>query len=200
VEGVSLKIAVQKPVALSHGNLVAFQSKVIHTDKGVAGILEDAPGTDEHGQLFFRAGQGHIRYLPLNFEARRQMGVVVQGNSLGPKVCNLLDGAGQTGFRLPGEAVNQIGVNGFETEIPRPAHGLTNHFIGLDPIDRLLHTQVQVLNSEADAIEAQATKQPQTSLVHGAWINLDGIVATVIFTQGEVSGHVIDQFGDLGIT
>ena len=56
---------------------------MIHADQQVTLSLKHLSGAAEHTQLFIRGGQGLLANLPLNLEARREMGIVVKRNPLG---------------------------------------------------------------------------------------------------------------------
>ncbi len=87
-----------------------------------------------------------------------------------------------------GQAVDQVQVDGTEAQPTRfIQHGL-GHFPGLDAIHRLLHFGIHILDTQADAVEAQVPECLQCVLVHFARVNLHAVIP--VFT-----GLQVEQFG-----
>ena len=131
---------------------------MVHADISVALLLKHFSGPGQHAQFLFRAGQGLFLDLALDLEPGREVGVVVQGNAIRPERQQLLQCPCQARFRLPGKPVNQICIDGAKTKVATPLHGVTDQLIGLNTIDRFLHTRIQVLHAQAYPVKAQPSQ------------------------------------------
>ncbi len=127
------------------------------------------------------------------------MGVVVQGDALRPQRDQLLQRVGQAGFALPGQAVDQIRVDGVEIEGPCVLEHLADHRHRLYPVHRLLHPGIEILHPQAQAVEAQPAQQTQPRAVDRAWIDFDGVVAPVVFEKMKIARQLVHQLGDLRV-
>ena len=68
----------------------------------------------------------------------------------------MLDGAREARRGLVGQAVDEVDVDAAETECARLRDQIAGHFERLDAMDGFLHFGVEILNAEAQAIEAEA--------------------------------------------
>ena len=91
----------------------------------------------------------------------------------GRSSADLRDGALERLRRLLRQAVDQVGVDRLEAERARRAHQVTHALEALHAVHRLLHRRVEVLDAEADAVEAQSRPARQALGVRGARIDLD---------------------------
>ena len=146
---VALKIAVQPPLALGHGQRVAGQRKVVHAHIHIARLLQHLQRLRQHAELVHGVRQVLHGNAALGLKALRQVRVGVEGDAIGPQLANLRHGAGKTGRGLQGQAVDQVHVDGFKTDIARLLHQV-KHLLGrLLAVHGLLHSRVKILHPKA---------------------------------------------------
>src|SRR2546426_3140502 len=76
--------------------------------------------------------------------------------------------------RLEGKPVDQVDVDRLESGGARVREQLARRLLALDPVDRLLHLEGEVLNAHGEPVEA-GTPQPVDLLAAGhAGVHLDG--------------------------
>ncbi|MNI75300.1 hypothetical protein D3C73_1314390 [compost metagenome] len=155
VGGVALEVALQGTFFLGDGQLVVGQGEVVHADVAIAGGGELLDGGPEHLQLGCRGRQVVAVDTPLRHEALRQVSIVEDREAVGLQADHFLDGAGEAFRGLLGQAVDQVQVDRAELQGARRLDQGAGLFQALQAVDRALHRRVQVLHTEAHAVEAQ---------------------------------------------
>ena len=125
------------------------------------------------------------------------MGVVEHREPVGLQADDFVDSAGKVFHRLPGQAVDQVDVDGAKLQGPRSVDHRPGLVQALQAIDRPLHGRVEVLQADADPVEAQFAQQAHGRPVGLPWVDLDAVVAGVIVQQIEMSAqlrHQLAQF------
>ena len=180
---VTLEIALQAPVGKGNGKLVVGKRKVVHADVDVAcgGQLVDRDA--EQRKLHFRRAEVFALDLCLRLEGLWQVRVAVGGHAVGPRRDHLLERACEARFGLPGKSVDQVDGHRPEAMAPRPGHDCQDVFLRLHPVDRILDIRVEVLDTQADPVEAQPGDRRQPCVVHGSRIDLDRVFAQGIVAQ-----------------
>ena len=112
-----------------------------------------------------------------------------------PQLGPLGDGALERLGRLHWQAGDQVGIDGLETQGLGLAHQRLHTFERLHAVHGGLHRRVEVLDSEADAVEAQSRQVLQTLRVGGARVDLDGDLGT--WRQHEGAAQHVHQVGQL---
>ena len=75
---------------------------------------------------------------------------------------------------LLGQAVDQVGIDGLETQCARLDDQIAHALERLHTVHGFFNLRVEVLDAETDAVEAQAGQMGQTLLVGRARVDLDG--------------------------
>ena len=112
-----------------------------------------------------------------------------------PQLGPLGDGALERLGRLHWQAGDQVGIDGLETQGLGLAHQRLHTFKRLHAVHGGLRRRVEVLDAEADAIEAQSRQVLQTLWVGGARVDLDGDLGT--WRQHEGAPQHVHQVGQL---
>ena len=103
----------------------------------------------------------------------RQVRVGVQRDPRGAQGADLRDGAAERLGRLPGQAVDEVGVDRLELQRARLVHQFLHAVVRLYAVHRGLHVGVEVLHAEADAVEADLGQVAQPLPGGGARVDLD---------------------------
>ena len=110
---------------------------------------------------------------------------------------HFFDRAGK-GFRgLLGQAVDQVNIDRAKLQRARGIDYGPGFFQALQAIDRPLHVRVEVLQADADPVEAQFTQQAHGRPVGFAGVDFDAVITRVVVQQVEVLaqlGHQLTQF------
>ena len=101
------------------------------------------------------------------------MRVGVQGDAVGSQLVHLRHRSGEALGRLPGQPVDEVGIDGDVAQLAGARHQPLHHLERLDAVHRLLHLGVEVLNPEAEAVEAERAEVGQSFGRHGARVDLD---------------------------
>jgi hypothetical protein len=75
------------------------------------------------------------------------------------------------------QAVNQIDREALEAELTRRLDDQLRLFEALDTIHRLLHARIEILHTDAHAVEAKLGQQLHRLAIHLARVHLDGVFA-----------------------
>ena len=127
----------------------------------------------EHGDALRGARQVDFGDAPLRLESLGQVCVRVQSDAVGPQLAHLLHRSREALGRLPGKPVDEICVDGEVAQLPGTLHQSLHHLERLNAVDRLLHLGIEVLNPEAEAVEAERAEVRQSFGRHGARVDLD---------------------------
>ena len=198
VGAVALEVPVQGAGLLRQRQLVVGLGEMVHADVDVTGVGQPPDGGFENRQLHRRRRQSGRVDLALGFEQVRQMGVVERRNPVGALRDDVLHGPAEAGDALQRQAVDQIHADRFEAFAPSGVHHLQRDRAGLDAVDRLLHLGIEILHSQAQAIETQFPQQGDGAVVGLARIDFDGILAAVVVEQAELLAgdpHQLAHFG-----
>ena len=74
---------------------------------------------------------------------------------------------------LVGQAVDQVDIDAVEAQRASLGDQIAGHLVGLDAMDGLLHFGIEILNAQAQAIEAQAAQAFQVLRAGDARIDFD---------------------------
>ena len=185
VRGVALKVAVKAAVLLRHGQLVVGSGEVIHADIDIPGFGQPLARGLEDIQL--GPGQRQIRLVdaPLRHEALGQMGVVEDGQPVWRELDDAVQGAQKSLHRLKREAVDEIDADGTEALGAGRLQHRQGLLLCLNPVDRLLHRGIEILYTQAHAVETQAPQQGDGVRIRLPRIDLDRVLARVVVGQSE---------------
>src|SRR6476659_11075040 len=78
------------------------------------------------------------------------------------------------------QAIDQVDVDRPEAQPPRLRNGIAGLPLVLNSMDRSLHLGIEVLNTEAQPIEAQLAQQLQCARAQRARVDFDGVLARVV--------------------
>ena len=109
---------------------------------------EDAEFFHAFGQVrgegaLLLAQPGHVR-------------VAEHGHAVGSEGQHLVDGARESLGGLVRQAVDEVHVDAGKAECAGRGDQIARHLERLDAVDGLLHFGIEILNAQAEAIEAQA--------------------------------------------
>src|SRR3989441_1349292 len=144
--GVTLKVAVQSSLALSAGNAILGQRKVVHSD------LDITRGFQQLARQFVKrallTGHGYIFILvaPLRGFDPGHARKAVERNPIRPQLNRLLDRFRETFRNLAWQTVNQIVINGRITQFTSDVRDRFRDFVWLVAIDEPLHLRIEILN------------------------------------------------------
>ncbi len=183
---VTLEAAMQRAVLLREGEAVIRQGEMVHADVDVAGRAEFA-----HRELQKREARRRIRQildldLPLCLEGMRHVGVAVDREAVRPHSDHLVQRRRERGQVLPRQTVDQVEIDGVKAQFPCLAEDVRHHRHRLDAVDRLLHVRVEVLHSQAHAVEAELRQGAHVGGVDGARVDLDGVIARFGLAEPEL--------------
>ena len=199
VGGVALEVALQGAVLPGQGQLVVGQGEVVHADVDVAGGGQASDGELEQLELALRRRHVLGANQALGLEQLRQVGIAVGGDAVRTQGDDLVEGGIEAGHRLQRQAVDQVDAHRFEARLPGGVHQGDDILLALHAVDRLLHVEVEVLDAEAQAVEAQVMELVDLLGGHGARIHLQGELA--LGGRSEVEGLVQrrHQLAELGV-
>ena len=123
----------------------------------------------------------------------RQVGVVVEGKTVGIEGQDRVDGGLDAFGVLVWQAVNQIDADRFKPSFTRGINHFFGFFIALDTVDGFLHFRVKVLNTDTHAVETEFAQFEDGFAADFARVDFDGVFA--VGNQLEVfTNHVEDAF------
>ena len=97
---------------------------------------------------------------------------------------------------LFGQTVDQVRIDGFVAQCPRFDHQVVHALIRLDPVHCLLHLRVEVLDTEADAVETDRRQIAQPLRSRRSRIDLDRDLGLGRELEGALQrSHQITQLG-----
>lgn len=123
------------------------------------------------------------------------MGVCVDRNPVGAQQDHVIEGPLEGLWRLQGEAIDQIQVDGLVSDLSRGVHERLHLKPRLYPMNGDLYLWVEVLHAKGQPIEAKAMQVLEAKVRDGAGINLNRVLPAR--HQLKVSlehGHHITQF------
>ncbi len=145
----------QLALRLRHRELVRGLREVVHPDVAVSRLPELVDGEREDRELGLRRRQ-RIEIDPaLRLEEMRHVRVAVERDAVGRGGDHLVERRRKSRHRLQRQPVDQIGVDRHESV---GAGGVDHRHrlgLGLDPVHRLLHDRVEILDADRDPVEAQ---------------------------------------------
>src|SRR5215467_3450610 len=109
----------------------------------------------------------------LLFLQPRNMRIAEKGNAVRAEPDNLIHRLREARCCLIRKPIDQIYVDAVETQLARGQDQIAGHFEGLNPVHCFLHFRMEILNSHAQSIEAQAAKCFQVLARRDPRINLD---------------------------
>ena len=170
---VALEIAAHGAVASRGRELIMLQREVVEPDRGIAMGVELAL---DGGRLIVAgvdAGEIGITDHFLVFLEPRHMGIAEDRDAVGLQLRRLLRGSGDTLHRLGGEAVHEVEVHACEARLAQEFVGGLDEAEGLQPVDLHLHRGCEILDAEADAVEAHAVQHPGAFARQRAGVRLE---------------------------
>ena len=167
----------QLTVLLGLCERIIGQGEMVHAHIDIPRHAELLQCEGEQVDFFVAAGQGMRVDAALRLEAFGQMGIGVQGDTIGPQRADLFQCVGKRCRRLMGQAIDQIGVDRSKSGLARRRDQGEDLFGGLNAVYGLLHGGIEVLHAKTDAVEPQLRQVPQTQGIDGAWVHFDGIFA-----------------------
>ncbi|MNL23526.1 hypothetical protein D3C87_1449200 [compost metagenome] len=158
---------------------------MIHADVAVTGRGQLLDGALEHLQFLRRRRQFVAVDAPLGHEAFRQVRIVEHRQPVGLQRDDFVDRVRESVGRLFRQAVDQVNVDRAKLQGAGGVDHRAGLFQALQAIHRPLHRRIEVLQADADPIEAQFTEQAHGRPIGFARVDLDAIVAGIIVQQVE---------------
>jgi hypothetical protein len=199
LQGVALEVALQAALALGHRQVIVGQHVVIHADVAVARVLQRGADHLCQHQLFLRFRQRQAIDGALWQEALRQVRIVVAGDAVRAQADHLAQGLAHAAVVLVRQAVDQVEAQGAEAV---GAHGLDevrDLVVGLQPVHGLLHALVEVLDTEADAVEADPLEKRYRRRRYGARVDFDRVLPVALVEQAEIARQRMHELRDLTV-
>ena len=119
------------------------------------------------------------------------MRVAEHGHAVGRERQHLVHGALESLGGLMGQSVDQVHVDAGKAQVARRLDQIARHLEGLNAVDGLLHFGIEVLNAQAQAIEAQALQAFQMLLGGDARVDFDADFG--IGSERKALGGVTEQ-------
>src|SRR5271156_2504610 len=188
--GVALKIAMQRAILLCDGQFIAGAREVVHANIEVARAEETLEAGAEDAEFFHSFGQVRFERALLLFQPGH-VGVAEHGDAIGRERQSFINRVLETFRGLVGQAVDQIHVEAFETELARGGDQIARHFVGLHAMNRFLHLGLEILDAHAQAVEAEAAQGFQMGAIGDARVNLDADLR--VWREGESLARVAEQ-------
>ena len=91
------------------------------------------------------------------------------------------------------QAVDQVHVDGTETERARLLEHGEGFGLALNPVHRLLHRGLEILHAHAQTIEAETAQHRQRLRTDLARVHLDAVFTLVVITQAEMLTRDVHQ-------
>ena len=124
-------------------------------------------------QLGFGARDVHVVNHALTLESLWQVSVVIYGETIRTHANNQIQCRFKTLHRLVRQPVNKVERYGFKAGIARGEHEVENLVRGLRAIDGVLYERIKVLDTQAQAVEAELGQMPDAALIDRSWIDFD---------------------------
>ena len=149
------EIAPQGLGALGLDHLVVRLGVVVHADVQVAGGAQAF--VDELLQIQAGSEGGQVGLVDelLVLLHPGHVGVGEDGEAVRPPGQHPIQGVGEAGGVLVGQAHDQVHVDAGKAQFPRPAVNLGDQRLGLHAVHGLLHPVVQILHAQGQAVEAR---------------------------------------------
>ena len=176
---VALEITVQTSLSLSHRQLIIRFGKMIHADEDITRVGQFLDRQRQNLQALLRCWQIGVSNPPLWLEQARQVGIVVDRQTIGVHCQHPFQGPVKTGHGLVRQAVDKIHRHRFEATGARRANHVRRFFLALYTIHGDLHPLVKILHADAHAVETQLSQQGHRRRINLARIDLDRILPTI---------------------
>src|SRR5262249_2868115 len=118
-----------------------------------------------------------------------------ESNAIGIQLQNLIDGVCEGRRHLIWQPVDQIHVDAVESQFASHRDDLVRHLIRLDAVNGLLHLGLKVLNTHAQAVEAQLAQRLKVRARRYARVDLDPNLG--VRAKGEAFPRESKQIFDL---
>jgi hypothetical protein len=105
--------------------------------------------------------------------------------------------SGRAASSLPGQAVDEIDVDGAKARVTAIVDHPQSLLHALGPIDRALHVGIEILHTEADAVEAQSRVGRNVSFLDEARIELEREITCGATRKPEVAAQALHYFFQL---
>src|SRR5437660_2173006 len=198
VRRVSHEVAVQTTVFLGPCQIVFRKGEMVHTDVAIAGGAQPFHRQLQQRQTLLRPGQIGARDLTLGLEEGRHVSVAINRDTLRPRRDHGVERVRETRGRLQWQPVDQIEVDRSQSRAATRLDDRQSLGDALHAVDGLLHSRIEVLDTEADAIEAQLRQHRDITVMDVARIELDRKLTLADPTEAKAVGEGGEQPGELG--
>ena len=147
---------------------------MVHANVDIALVLKPIQGVREHDQLVARSRQIACHNSSLRLEALGQMGIGINGQSIGTQGDDLIECAIECRARLLGQSINQIHVDGVKPERAGGLHQGLDRSKGLNTVHGLLHQGLKVLHAKADAVKPQGPQVFESNGIDRSGVDFNG--------------------------
>ncbi len=170
---------------------------MVHADVDVASRGQALNGQLQ--QFQFALGRRHVLGANQLLRAHqiRQVRVAVRGDAVRADVDDLAQRGIEAGDGLQGQAVDQVDADRLEAGITGGLDQFAGLLFGLDAVDCDLHLLVEVLHTEAQAVEAELAQAVDLLGGDGARVHLKGELVAVAVIHVERLMQACHQVGQL---
>src|SRR5690606_17488378 len=130
-------------------------------------------GEGEDRELRLSRREIRLADAPLRLEGARQVGVAVERDAVRRERDDLLERGGEARDRLPGQAVDEVEVDGAEAARARLFDRGARDLLALDAVHRFLDRRVEVLHADRAAVEAEAGEELERPGGNAPRVDLD---------------------------
>ena len=200
---VTLEVALQRAIGAGQGQFVIGQREVIHADIDVAGGGKALDGQLQQLELALRRRHVLGADQLLRSHQLRQMRIAVCGDAVRANIDDLVQCGVEAGDRLQRQAIDQVDADGLELRVAGSLNQLAGLFFGLDAVDGDLHLLIEILHTEAQAVEAQLAQTVDLLGRNGARVDFQRelVAIAVIHVEGLMQArHQVGQLfaGEIG--
>ncbi|MNV30110.1 hypothetical protein D3C71_1213660 [compost metagenome] len=147
---------------------------MVHADVLVAGCGQALHRQAEQRELVFRRRHAAFVDLPLCSKQVWQVRIAVHSQSIRAQRQHQFQGTAEALKALPGQAVDQIDVDRTHAAVAARAQDVQRLPHALHAVDRFLHLRVEILHTQAGAIEAEPGQHRHVAGIDETRVQFDG--------------------------
>ncbi len=191
IGGVALEIPPQPAVGEGAGHRILGPGEMVEPDRYIARLLEALGDGLELGGAGLRIGQGLLGNQALVPLETGQMGIAEHRRPVRRHGQDLACGAAHGGYRLMGQAVEQIDRDMVDAGSAEPGDDRGHLLHRLDPVDRFLDLGIGGLHAEAGTVDTARGEGRHQFPVDHPRIEFDGQLG--IRQEGEALAQMSEQ-------
>ena len=190
---VALEVALHRTEALGPRQVVLGQGEMVESDVAIAGPDQRVGGLPDQGQARGRVGQVGCIDLVLRTKAFRHVRIRVGRDAIRMQGDHLLERLREFLRGLLRQAVDQVDADRAEAVLAGRLDHRSRLLDALHAVDRALHVDVEILDAERNAVEADLGQHAHGVRIAVARIDLDAELAIRRIGQREALVQAFEQ-------